>query len=122
MPALFTTASILPKWSSAAWIIFRALPHAATNSVQISATPPFCSINCLVCCAGVAELPSPPSDAPISATMTFAPAAAIMIAISRPMPPPAPVTTATLPSIMPATIFPYKAKPTGGYYAGRGGL
>jgi hypothetical protein len=41
----------------------------------------------------------------MSATITFAPAAAIISAISRPIPPPAPVTTATLPSIMPGIIF-----------------
>ena len=102
MPALFTTASMRPKWSSAACTIFCAEPQAATDSVQISATPPFCSISALVCSAGLAEPPSPVSEAPMSATMTLAPAPAIMMAISRPMPPPAPVTTATLPSIMPA--------------------
>src|SRR3954469_13771517 len=56
----------------------------------------------LVCSAGEAEPPSPDKDAPMSAMMTLAPAIAIMMAISRPTPPPAPVTTATLPSISPA--------------------
>src|SRR6185312_11062106 len=51
---------------------------------------------------GVADPPSPEREAPMSATITLAPAAAIISAISRPMPPPAPVTTATLPSIIPA--------------------
>ena len=51
---------------------------------------------------GVAEPPSPDSEAPMSAMITRAPAAAIASAISRPMPPPEPVTTTTLPSIMPA--------------------
>src|SRR3978361_1187504 len=86
-------------------MIFCADPQEATDSVQISAAPPFCSISCLVCCAGLADPPSPVSDAPISATITLAPAAAIMRAISRPIPPPAPVTTATLPFIMPGIIF-----------------
>ena len=86
-------------------MIFCAEPHSATDSVQISAAPPFCSISCLVCWAGVAEPPSPDSEAPMSATMTLAPAAAMASAISRPMPPPEPVTTTTLPSIMPAITF-----------------
>ena len=41
--------------------------------------------------------PSPLSDAPMSFTTTQAPAWANCSAISRPIPPPAPVTTATLP-------------------------
>ena len=45
MPALFTTASMRPKWSSAACTIFCAEAQAATDSVQISATPPFCLIS-----------------------------------------------------------------------------
>jgi hypothetical protein len=56
----------------------------------------------LVSSAGVAERPSPASEAPMSLMMTLAPARAIAIAISRPMPPPAPVTAATLPSNIPA--------------------
>ena len=71
----------------------------------ISAAPPRCSMSCLVCCAGVADPPSPDSDAPTSLMITLAPAAAIMIAISRPIPPPEPVTTATLPSSMPGMGF-----------------
>ena len=51
--------------------------------------------------AGVAEPPSPDSEAPMSATMTFAPAAAMASAISRPMPPPEPVTTTCRPSCPP---------------------
>src|SRR6185312_12332765 len=82
-------------------MIFCAEPQAATDSVQISAAPPCCSISALVCSAGLADPPSPDREAPISATITRAPAPAIMIAISRPTPPPAPVTTTTLPSIMP---------------------
>ena len=58
MPALLTTASMRPKWSSAACTIFRAEPQAATDSVQFSATPPFCSISALVCWAGEADPPA----------------------------------------------------------------
>src|ERR1700760_4911726 len=86
-------------------MIFCADPQAATDSVQISAAPPFCSISCLVCSAGLADPPSPVREAPISATITLAPAAAIIRAISRPMPPPAPVTTATFPSIIPGIVL-----------------
>ena len=38
-------------------MIFCAEPHSATDSVQISAAPPRCSMSCLVCWAGVAEQP-----------------------------------------------------------------
>src|SRR5689334_2036989 len=61
-------------------------------------------MSCLVCWAGVADWPSPDSEAPTSLIMTLAPAAAMARAISRPIPPPAPVTTTTLPSIMPAIV------------------
>src|ERR1700722_1373930 len=83
-------------------MIFCADPHSATESVLISAAPPRCSISCLVCWAGVADCPSPDNDAPTSLMITLAPAAAMASAISRPMPPPEPVTATTLPSIMPA--------------------
>src|SRR5215471_10634953 len=101
-PALLTTTSRPPKWSSAACTIFCAELHSATESVLIAATPPAPSISCFVSSAGVAERPSPASEAPISLISTFAPARAIASAISRPMPPPAPVTAAILPSSIPA--------------------
>jgi hypothetical protein len=104
MPALFTTASSRPKWSSAACTIFCAEFQSATESVLIAAWPPAFSISDLVSSAGVCDSPSPDSDAPISLISTLAPARAIAIAISRPMPPPAPVTTATLPSINPGIV------------------
>src|SRR6266478_8867242 len=101
-PALLTTTSSPPKWSSAACTIFCAELHSATESVLIAAAPPAPSISCLVSSAGVAERPSPASEAPMSLISTLAPASAIAIAISRPMPPPAPVTAAILPSSIPA--------------------
>ena len=106
MPALFTTMSMRPKWSIADCTILPALSQLGTLSVLISAWPPRCSMIALVCCAGVADRPSPVSEAPISLMMTLAPACAMCSAISRPMPPPEPVTTATLPSSMPIVAFP----------------
>src|SRR5215831_16992487 len=108
MPALLTTMSRRPKWSSAACAIFCADAHSATESVLIAALPPASSIRRLVSPAGVADCPSPASEAPMSLISTLAPARAIAMAISRPMPPPAPVTTATLPSTIPAIRFPPK--------------
>ncbi len=40
----------------------------------MAAWPPFCSMMALVCSAGVAEKPSPPSEAPTSLMTIFAPA------------------------------------------------
>ncbi len=100
MPALFTTMSMRPKWSIAACTIFCAEAQVATLSAEISDWPPFCAMIALVCCAGVASCPSPETEAPTSLMMTLAPWPAIMMAISRPMPLPAPVTIATLPSSM----------------------
>jgi len=40
----------------------------------------------------------PPTDTPTSLTTTLAPSDAIIMAMARPIPPPAPVTTATFPS------------------------
>ena len=83
-------------------MIRRAESQPATESVLISARPPRCVMIALVCSAGVVDWPSPNSEAPISLMITSAPASAIMTAIACPMPPPAPVTTITLPSNMPA--------------------
>src|ERR1700733_7679422 len=63
-----------------------------------TALPPAAMISWQTSSAGPALLPSPERLAPISLTTTAAPAAPSCRAISRPMPPPAPVTTATLPS------------------------
>src|SRR5580658_6542320 len=54
-----------------------------------------------VSAAGSSPAPSPPSDVPRSFTTTRAPSAARHSAISRPIPPPAPVTMATRPSSNP---------------------
>src|SRR5256885_16405110 len=107
MPALFTTASMRPKASSAACTMRLALGHSATLSVLASALPPAARISSATRSAGALLAPSPFTDVPMSFTTTLAPARAMASAKSRPMPPPAPVTMTTLFSSMAA------------YYAGR---
>ena len=102
MPALLTTMSTRPNASIAHCTMRWADSHSATLSVLIAARPPRWSMICRVCSAGLPDRPSPVSDAPTSLITTAAPASAMATAISRPMPPPAPVTIATLPS----SIFP----------------
>src|SRR5262245_37960597 len=98
MPALFTTTSTRPKASSAVCTIRFAPAQVETLSVFAAAAPPRLRISPTTRSAGPWSAPSPASDAPMSLTTTFAPAAPSASAISRPMPPPAPVTIATLPS------------------------
>src|SRR5262245_5155121 len=98
MPALFTTTSTRPKASSAVCTIRFAPAQVETLSVFAAAAPPRLRISPTTRSAGPWSAPSPVSEAPISLTTTFAPAAPSASAISRPMPPPAPVTIATLPS------------------------
>ena len=96
MPALFITISNLPYVSNAFLIISCALSHEETLSLLIIAFPPFWVINPTVSCAGDSEPPSPVNETPISLTTIETPSLARARAISRPIPPPAPVTTATL--------------------------
>src|SRR5262245_51905753 len=98
MPALLTTTSTRPKASSAVCTIRFAPAHVDTLSVLAAAAPPRPRTSPTTRSAGPWSAPSPASDAPTSFTTTFAPAAPSASAISRPMPPPAPVTIATLPS------------------------
>jgi len=98
MPALFSTASMRPKWSSAACTMRFADVQSATLSVLAAAVPPAARISSTTFCAGPPLAPSPLTEVPRSFTSTLAPAAAIASAKSRPMPPPAPVTSTTLPS------------------------
>src|SRR5256885_6492977 len=102
MPALFTTASMRPKASSAACTMRLALGHSATLSVLASALPPAARISSATRSAGALLAPSPFTDVPMSLTTTLAPERAMASAKSRPMPPPAPVTTTTLFSSMAA--------------------
>ena len=108
MPALFTTMSMRPKLSIAVCTIFCAFSHSATLSVFATARPaPFAwVISATTCSAGPTSWPSPVTAAPTSQTTTLAPFAARQIAVARPMPRPAPVTTATLPSSIPAIRVP----------------
>ena len=96
MPALFTTPSMRPKWSSAHWMMRPAAADSATLSMLATAWPPAALISSTTFCAGPASVPSPVVEVPMSFTTTLAPAAAKASAMSRPMPPPAPVTTTTL--------------------------
>ena len=63
------------------------------------ASPPAATISATTCSAGVRDSPS--GAGPTSLTTTLAPSAARNIASPRPMPPPEPVTIATLPSSAP---------------------
>jgi hypothetical protein len=95
MPALFTTVDATE--GPTAWPISRTAPsRVAIESVFATAEPPAARISRTTASAGPVSLPSPLSEAPMSLTTTHAPAAASCSAMSRPMPPPAPVTTATL--------------------------
>src|SRR5688572_3969253 len=104
MPALLTTTSIRPNVSIAVLMMRFAASQSATLSVLATAVPPFALISSTTFCAGPASLPSPETEEPMSLTTTFAPLAAIACAKSRPIPPPAPVTTTTLPCSM--VLFP----------------
>src|SRR5690348_15788141 len=72
--------------------------QSATLSAFATAVPPAARISATTCSAGVLLAPSPFTDVPRSLTSTLAPAAAIASAKSRPMPPPAPVMSTTLPA------------------------
>ena len=107
MPALLTTQSMRPKVSTAHWMIFAAELNSATLSKLDTAWPPAFLIAVTTSSAGAWSPPSPASDTPISFTTTFAPCSAIIVAMAAPMPRPAPVTTATFPSInLPCATLP----------------
>src|SRR5579883_3318241 len=109
MPALLITPSILPKFSTAALTMRSAPAGSATLSPLATALPPAALISSTTFCAGVVLPPPSPSTAPPrSLTTTAAPSLAASSAISRPMPPPAPVTSTTLPlslSVMGVPLF-----------------
>src|ERR1700761_5321295 len=107
MPALFTTMSMRPKWSIASWTIRWASSQLATLPALATALPlPWaCSISATTRWAGPESRPSPVTVPPMSLTTTLPPLAAIASAVARPIPPPAPVTTATLPSSIPIDCF-----------------
>ena len=101
MPALLITPSILPKFSTAALTMRSAPAGSVTLSPLGTALPPKAAISSQTFCAGVVLPPPSPSTAPPrSFTTTEAPSRAASSAISRPMPPPAPVTRMDLPFSM----------------------
>src|SRR6202167_1950269 len=80
----------------------RAAPStSAADSPLATALGPASSIKRHVSAAGPWAVPAPSSVVPRSLTTTRAPSDARHSAISRPIPPPAPVTTATLSSSNP---------------------
>src|SRR5262249_33219915 len=70
----------------------------ATLLPSATAAPPAATISAATSAAGAASAPSPSIDPPRSFTTTLAPRAASRSACARPIPRPAPVTTATRPS------------------------
>ena len=98
IPALFTTTSMRPKQSIACSTILCAASKSATLSKFASASPPPSRIALTVASAGVRSSPSPEAVPPGSFTITFAPCAPSILAISAPTPRPAPVTRAAFPS------------------------
>ena len=87
-------------------MIFCAEPQSATDSVQISAAAALLLDQLLGLLGGRGRAAlAGQRGADVGDDDRCAPAAAMASAISRPMPPPEPVTTATLPSIMPAITF-----------------
>src|SRR5579862_1998050 len=92
--ALLMRMSTRPKASSAAPTMSWAPSHVA-EPLLAAAAPPAATISATTAAA------SAPERAPRSLTRTDAPSCARSRACSRPMPPPAPVTIATLPSSRP---------------------
>ena len=98
MPALLTTASRPPKASIAVSIMRFAPSQSATLSLLTTASPPAATISSTTWWAGETSSPVPSRAPPKSLTTTFAPCLARLSACSRPIPRPAPVTIAILPS------------------------
>src|SRR5213080_3934350 len=98
MPALFTRMSIAPNSLTAVSTMRSAAAKSATLSALATARPPRARIASTTSSATRREAPRPSTSAPRSLTTTAAPSAASSSAMARPMPRPAPVTTAALPS------------------------
>src|SRR5947209_14840261 len=101
MPALLTSTSRRPKASTACATIAPASSKSATLPPLTTASPPAATISSTTDCAGEASSPTPLTSPPRSLTTTLAPWRASDSACSRPMPRPAPVTSATRPSHSP---------------------
>ena len=96
MPALFTRMSMRPKAAMASSAMLLAPSRSATDALLAMAAPPNPAISATTASAA-SPAPVPSTPPPRSFTTTFAPRLANSIAWQRPMPPPAPVTIATLP-------------------------
>ncbi len=91
-PAQFTRTSILPKRCSTSATTLRTWLSDSTSSRKAAAVPSR---------ARISEATASAAGRSLSASATTAPSAANSPAIARPIPPPAPVTSATCPfSIM----------------------
>src|SRR5579884_270678 len=101
MPALLTSTCRSPKASMAELIRRWPPSQSATLSALAMASPPMALISSTTCWAGVRSSPEPSMAPPRSLTTTLAPSWAKRSACSRPMPRPAPVMMATLPSSAP---------------------
>src|SRR5215213_9253864 len=122
MPALEMTMSTRPNASSAVATIAWPPSGVATESALATAVPPRSSTSLTVRSAGPAEAPVPSLAPPRSLTTTLAPREASSRACSRPRPPPAPVTIATLSSKRMSPITsPPNASMAQALLGGRGG-
>ncbi len=104
MPALFTSMCRSPKASRAAVTTRWPPSQSETSSVFATASPPSSLISSTTFWAVVRSSPEPFTAQPRSLTTTLAPSLANNNACSRPIPRPAPVMIATLPSSAPMTV------------------
>ena len=103
IPALLTTMSRRPKSLKARSTMAVAWSSSPTSPKSAMALPPR-SLMTATTCSASRPLPSPWTELPRSLTTTVAPCAASSRACPRPMPCPAPVTSAILPSSKPVTL------------------
>src|SRR4051812_36583230 len=109
MPALLTSTSRRPNSPTAVPTSVSAPLSRDTSLLSAIATPPASLISATTDDAGSASAPSPSMDPPRSLTTTRAPRSARRRACARPIPRPAPVTTATRPSkLCSRTLQPFK--------------
>src|ERR1700722_9196503 len=96
-----------PPNSSRAWSTTPSAPsRSATLFGLATATPPAARISATTSSAGPLDAPVPSTSMPRSFTTTLAPREARSWAWARPIPRPAPVTTATLPSNLSSPMVP----------------
>ena len=110
-----------PKASTASSTMLLAPSRSATDALLATASPPRAFISATTASAA-SPSPVPSTPPPRSLTTTLAPRLANSMAWQRPMPPPAPVTAATLPwnslpsnSLMPSPlVMPPACRPFAG--------